>query len=219
MAEMVRVVLADDHPLIRSGLRSRLEEEPGISIVGEASHGDMAMRACQDLQPDVLVLDLNMPGPPATSIVSYVHVRCPEMRVLVLTAYDDDAYVRGLVAAGISGYVLKDEAPDALVDAVKSVANGGTWFSRAVVAKLVRQPDQARSGPHLTPREQELLDLLGRGWDNWRLANELHLSEQTVRNYLSRLYSKLGVQTRAGAIVWARDHGVEPRRNMPLNGN
>lgn len=219
MAETIQVILADDHPLIRSGLRSRLQEEPGIAIVGEASHGDMAMRQCQDLQPDVLVLDLNMPGPPATSIVSYVHVRCPEMRILILTAYDDDAYVRGLVSAGISGYVLKDEAPDALVDAVKSVANGGTWFSRAVVAKLVKQPDQIRSGPHLTPREQELLDLLGRGWDNWRLANELHLSEQTVRNYLSRLYSKLGVQTRAAAIVWARDHGLEPRRQMPLNGS
>jgi DNA-binding NarL/FixJ family response regulator len=219
VAEMIRVVLADDHPLIRSGLRSRLEEEAGIAVVSEASNGDMAMKSCQELQPDVLVLDLNMPGPPATSIVSFVHVRCPEMKILVLTAYDDDAYVRGLVAAGISGYVLKDEAPDALVDAVKSVANGGTWFSRAVVAKLIRPNEQVRTGPHLTPREKELLDLLGRGWDNWRLAHELNLSEQTIRNYLSRLYSKLGVQTRAGAIVWARDHDMNPQRSAPMLGD
>lgn len=219
MAEIIRVVLADDHPLIRSGLRTRLEEEPGLVVVGEVANSESAMQACQDQQPDVLVLDLNMPGPAATSVVAFAHEHCPTMKVLVLTAYDHDAYVRGLVGAGVSGYVLKDEAPDALVDAVRSVANGGTWFSRAVVKKLIQPREQQRPGPRLTPREQELLDLLGRGWDNWRLAQELHLSEQTVRNYLSRLYSKLGVQTRAGAIVWARDHGAYPRQPLSALGD
>jgi DNA-binding NarL/FixJ family response regulator len=115
------------------------------------------------------------------------------------------------VAAGISGYVLKDEAPDALIDAVRSVANGGTWFSRPLVAKLVRPVDSRTLGVRLTPRERELLGLLSQGLDNVNIANRLHLGEQTVRNYLSRLYGKLGVRTRAGAIVWARENAVTIR--------
>jgi len=177
------------------------------------------MKACQRLQPDVLVLDLNMPGPTALKIVEFVHQNCPVTRILILTAYDDDAYVRSLVNYGVAGYVLKDEAPDALVIAVKSVANGATWFSRAIVSKLIHPSEQLISGPRLTPREKELLELLGHGWDNWRIAHELHLSEQTVRNYLSRLYSKLGVQTRAGAIVWARDHDAFSRPGPSLFGD
>jgi DNA-binding NarL/FixJ family response regulator len=208
MAESIRVLLADDHPLIRDGLRARLEAEADIVVVGEAVNGEEAQRQCRDLQPDVLVLDLNMPGPSPTETMAYVHERCPRVRVLVLTAFDDDAYVRGLIAAGVAGYVLKDEAPDALVDAVRSVAHGGAWFSRVVAARLAHPPAAPAYGPAFTDRERDLLRLLARGWDNARIAAELGLGEQTVRNYLSRLYGKLGVQTRAEAIVWMRDHGV-----------
>ncbi len=161
---------------------------------------------CRQLHPDVLVLDLNMPGPSSATTVAYVGEHCPETAVLVLTAFDDDAYVRAMLAAGVAGYVLKDEAPDALVDAVRSVAHGGTWFSRAVVAALAHPSAEANLG--LSGRERELLGLLVQGWDNTRMAAELGLGEQTVRNYLSRLYSKLGVQTRAAAMVWAHDRGI-----------
>ena len=206
MAEPVRVVLADDHPLIRAGLRARLAGESDIVVVGEASNGREAQQACETMEVDVLVLDLNMPGPSAAATVAHVQEHCPNVRVLVLTAYDDDAYVRGLVAAGVSGYILKDEAPDALVHAVRTVAHGGASFSRSVVAVLAHAPGQHRPGnPSLSERERELLELLARGWDNAHLARELQLGEQTVRNYLSRLYSKLGVRTRSEAIVWARD--------------
>jgi len=155
----------------------------------------------------LLVLDLNMPGPPPTATMAFVQAHCPELRVLVLTAHGDDAYVRGMLAAGVAGYVLKDEAPDALVDAIRSVAHGGTWFSRSVVEVLM-QPDRpvTLGGLGLTHRERELLRLLARGWDNARISRELDLGEQTVRNYLSRLYGKLGVKTRAEAIVWAHKH-------------
>jgi DNA-binding NarL/FixJ family response regulator len=207
MPDTIRVVLADDHPLIRAGLRARLQEEPGISIVGEVADGDGVIVVCQERKPEVLVLDLNMPGPPATTIAATLGERLPDVKVLILTAYDDDAYVRGLLAAGISGYVLKDEAPDALVDAVRSVANGGSWFSRSLVKKLVRPAETKPYRARLTPRELELLALLSEGLDNIRIADRLNLGEQTVRNYLSRLYSKLGVRTRAEAIVWARDNG------------
>jgi DNA-binding NarL/FixJ family response regulator len=205
MTEQIRIVLADDHPLIRSGLRTRLEAEPDIVVVGEAADGNEVQQMCRDREFDVLVLDLRMPGPPATTTVRFVHEHRARVRVLVLTAYDDDAYVRGMLAAGVAGYVLKDEAPDALVQAVRSVAHGGTSFSQGVVAVLTHSTRSA-AGPALSEREQELLDLLTRGWDNARLAQELRLGEQTVRNYLSRLYGKLGVRTRSEAIVWARDH-------------
>lgn len=207
MPEPIRVVLADDHPLIRSGLRARLEAEPDLAVVGEAADGEEAQQRCRSVEAEVLVLDLNMPGPPPTATMAFVQAHCPELRVLVLTAHGDDAYVRGMLAAGVAGYVLKDEAPDALVDAIRSVAHGGTWFSRSVVEVLM-QPDRpvTLGGLALTHRERELLRLLARGWDNARISRELDLGEQTVRNYLSRLYGKLGVKTRAEAIVWAHKH-------------
>jgi DNA-binding NarL/FixJ family response regulator len=209
MSEPIRVLLADDHPVVRAGLRTTLESEPDIVVVGEATDGDQAQQHCRALQPDVLVLDLNMPGPPAPATVSFVQAHCPNVRVVVLTAYDDDAYVRGLIEAGVGGYVLKDEAPEALVQAVRSVVHGGTWFSQPVVTKFVRASARPpTTGPPLTERERQLLRLLAQGWDNARIAEESHLGEQTVRNYVSRLYGKLGVRTRAEAIVWARDHDV-----------
>lgn len=209
MSETIRVLLADDHPLIRAGLRSTLEIEPDIDVAGEASDGDDAQRQCATLHPDVLVLDLNMPGSTAVETLASVRDACPHTRVLMLTAYDDDAYVRGLVQAGAMGYVLKDEAPEALVQAVRSVAQGGTWFSQQVIARLVHPVAHDQHGfPSLTEREQQVMRLIAQGWDNARIAGELSLGEQTIRNYVSRLYGKIGVQTRAEAVVWARDHEI-----------
>jgi DNA-binding NarL/FixJ family response regulator len=207
MTEPLRVILADDHPFIREGLCSTLEAEPDIVVVGEAATGEGAQALCRELQPDIMVLDLNMPGPPATETVAYVHEHCPQVRVLVLTAYDDEPYIRGLVSAGVSGYILKDEAPDALVQAVRTVVLGGTWFSQSIIRKLTSGPRQGQSaGSDLTDREHQLLRLLVLGWDNARIARELNLGEQTVRNYLSRMYAKLGVQTRSETIAWAHEH-------------
>jgi DNA-binding NarL/FixJ family response regulator len=209
MSEQIHVLLADDHPVVRAGIRTTLEAETDIVVVGEAANGDEAQRLCSELQPDVLVLDLNMSGAPATATLAFAKTHCPRVRVVVLTAFDDEAYVQALIEAGVAGYVLKDEAPESLVAAVRSVVTGGTWFSQPVVTKLVRASTRAgAAGPSLTEREDQILRMLARGWDNARIAEEIHLGEQTVRNYASRLYGKLGVETRAEAIVWAHDHGV-----------
>jgi DNA-binding NarL/FixJ family response regulator len=206
MSESIHVLIADDHPLIRAGLCMALQTEPDIVVAGEASDGDEAQRKCADLQPDVLVLDLNMDGPPAVATLASVRELCPRTRVLILTAYDGDTYVRRLVHAGAMGYVLKDEVPEALVQAVRSVAQGGTWFSRPVVESLVHPKHDESDAPPLTERESQIMRLIAQGLDNARIAEELCLSEQTIRNYVSRLYGKIGVQTRAEAVVWGRDH-------------
>ena len=204
----IRVVLADDHPLIRAGLRASLTPEVDIALVSEATNGHDAQRLCREHRPDVLLLDLQMPGPPAAETVITVQQYCPAARVLMLTAHNEAVYVRGLVAAGVAGYVLKDEAPELLVDALRSVARGGTWFSRPVLTKLV-QPQAPGSPPQpsLTRRERQVLPLLAQGWDNGEIAATLNLTEQTVRNYVSRLYAKLAVSSRAQAIAWAQRHG------------
>lgn len=201
----IRVLLADDHPLVRSGIRATLADEADIDVVGEAANGADVQVLCQELRPDLLLLDLSMPGPSPLETIACVHQLSPETRVLVLTAYDDDAWVRSVIGVGVDGYLLKEEATEALVRAVFSVVRGDTWFSRMVMQKVVgtlSAPDAA-----FTPREVELLAGIGRGWDNRRLALEFDLAEQTVRNYISKIYEKLGVRSRAEAVVWARKHG------------
>jgi DNA-binding NarL/FixJ family response regulator len=212
MTDTIRILLADDHPLVRAGIRATLGVEKGLALVGEATNGHEVEPLCQELKPDILLLDLNMPGPSSVDIVTSLLKNCPEVKVLVLTAYDDEIYLRSVVAAGAVGYVLKDEAPEALVRAIQTVVKGDTWFSRPILEKLVRErggpaPEKAEA---LNERERQLLKMIAQGWDNARIASELNLAEQTVRNYVSRLYVKLGVSSRAEAIVWAHEHLRSP---------
>ncbi len=210
MAGPIRVLLADDHPLVRTGLRATLTTEPNIALVGEVADSYDIQRLCQELEPDLLLLDVRMPGPPAPQTVAYLQAHAPSVRVLVLSAYDDDVYVHSLVAAGAAGYVLKDEAREVLIHAIHSVIQGGAWFSRSVVTKLIKPAvlDKAEQ-LSLSDRERAILRLLAQGWDNTRIAARLNLADQTVRNYVSNLYSKLGVNSRAEARAWAREHGLD----------
>lgn len=211
MTVPIRVLLADDHPLVRAGLRAILAVNPDIVLVGEAITGDEVRHLSGDLHPDVLVLDLSMPGPPATETVAHIRAHWPTLQIVILTAHDAAIHARELVALGVAGYVLKDDPLDAVVQAIRAVAAGGTWFSRSIMAKLV--PGQSivpseEALPALTARERQLLRLLIGGWDTSRLAVTLGVTEQTLRNYLSRLYDKLGVHTRAEATAWAHHHGL-----------
>jgi len=206
---MIRVVIADDHPIVRQGLRALLADEPEIAVVGEATSGDEVREACLTLQPDVLLLDLSMPGPPAADTVSSLRWHSPAIQVVMLTAHRDEAAVRELVSLGVGGYVLKDDEPETVAETIAAVVRGGTWFSPEVMEALVQRPGSITSkgpAPHLTSRETELLALVKKGWDNKHIASELSLGEQSVRNYFSTLYGKLGVTSRAEAVVWTHEH-------------
>lgn len=205
----IRVLVADDHPLFRAGLRAILAGEPDMSLMGEAACGEEAQRLAESLTPDVLLLDLSMPGPPARETVRFIQTHVPSTSVVILTAYQDPAALQELIGLGARGYVLKDEPVEMVAEAVRAVALGGIWLSRQVMPELLQdRPDETGAGvePWLTSREWQILSLLDQGWDNRHIGDELHLSEQTVRNYLRDIYAKLGVHSRTEALVWLRNH-------------
>jgi len=214
----IRVLLSDDHPAIRAGIRGALEEAADIAVVGEAGDGQEALRLVEALQPDVLLLDCRLPGLDGVAVAAVVRARGLPARVLALSAYDDDLYVSGMLGAGAAGYLLKEEALETVAAAVRAVANGQEWYSQAVMARVAAwargETPTTAIATGLTGRELEVLRLLAKGWDNLRIAEELHLSEGTVKNHVTSIYDKLNVHSRAEAVAWAWQHGVmeETRR-------
>jgi DNA-binding NarL/FixJ family response regulator len=196
----IRVLLADDHPFIRSGIRAELAEEDDILVVGEAGSADEVMARCPELWLDVLVLDLSMPGPPPRETVAFLKQHCPDLKILVLTAYQEEPYIRGLVALGVKGYVLKDEATEALVDAIHAVQRGDTWFSQSVLEKL-SSGAQKVGEMALTTRELEILKLLRQGLTNKEIAYQLRIAERTVRFHVENLLEKLQARNRPEAVA------------------
>ncbi len=199
MESQIRVLLADDHPLIREGIGNTLLKNESLSLAGVATNGYEIAELAAELQPDVLLLDLHMPGPPPLETVSALRKDYPRTRVLVLSAYDDLVSVRALLRAGVSGYVLKDEAIETLVQAINTVVRGGIWFSQAVAQQLA----QPVNVPEFTERELDVLNILARGASNDRIANILMVTERTVRFHLKNIYRKINVHSRGEAIVWA----------------
>ncbi len=207
MPAPIRVLLADDHALIRAGLRALLLGEPDLTLVGEATTGDEVRERCAALRPDVLLLDLQMPGPPATATVPWLRAHCPATRVIVLTAHREDAWVRGLLDLGAAGYVLKDDALDAIPQAVRAVAAGGSWVSPAVLPALLRPPADA-DAEALTPREHEVLALVAGGRTSKEIGAALGIGTRTAEFHVKNLLAKLGARTRAEALHRAHQHGV-----------
>jgi DNA-binding NarL/FixJ family response regulator len=200
----IRVLLADDHPIVRSGMCQLLARADDIMIVGETGRGDEALSLVNSLNPDVLVLDMEMPGKTGAEVARELQAAGSPVRVLVLSAYDDEAYIMGLLENGAAGYLTKDEALDHLVDAVRGVAHGEEgWYSRRAAARIASAVRRQPTDPvALTEREQEVLNLAAEGWTNRRIAQELFISERTVRFHLTHAYDKLGVSNRAEAIHW-----------------
>ena len=207
----IRVLIADDHPIVRAGVRGELARHADIEVVGEATNGDEAAQLSETLQPDVLVLDIEMPGLKAMEVIEHALVLSTPVRVLILTAHDDIDNVHDMLEAGATGYLLKDEAPEVIADAVRAVAEGKTWLSDEVAQLLARyaadEAQQPQSMP-LSDRELEVLRLVAAGQTNRETGATLYISERTVRFHLRSIYDKLGVNSRAEAAVWAVKHGL-----------
>jgi two-component system, NarL family, response regulator NreC len=206
----IRVLIADDHPLIRTALRGTLAPAADLDVIGEASNGNETLQRSQQLRPDVLLLDLSMPGASALDIVVGLHRTMPATRILVLTAFDDDAYIRPLMNAGIQGYLLKDEAPDGIVQAIRTVAQGLHWFSPVVLADLTGQVGGA-SSVHLRglhPDEQPLLWAVIEAWDAPRIASMLDVPVEDVKELIESLCQKLAVKNQTELVAWAQRLGI-----------
>ncbi|MDX9991423.1 MAG: response regulator transcription factor [Anaerolineales bacterium] len=204
---ITKTLLADDHALIRAGLRNALASLPGLAIVGEVGNGPDMLKALETLQPDLLVMDVNMPEFEPVTVAQHIRAAYPQIKILVVSAYDDEAYVVGLLAAGVDGYHLKDQPLADLELAVQRILGGGRWISDPLVNRLVNQ--QARiveSPPALTRRQRELLYLLTQGYNNQKIAWEMDLSVKTVENHLTALYRAIQVESRLEANLYAGKH-------------
>ncbi|MGA5557104.1 response regulator [Streptomyces lavendulocolor] len=197
---MIRVLICDDHAVVRAGLLALLASAPGIEVVGEAAGGEEAVATAAKLAPDVVLMDLQL-GPGIDGVEATRRIASPDVRVLVLTTYDTDADVTRAIGAGATGYLLKAERPEELFAAIRAAAQGRTTLS----APVARRAASAPAAPALTDRERDILGQLARGLGNREIARALFISEATVKTHLGRIYTKLGVDTRAGAVAVAKE--------------
>jgi DNA-binding NarL/FixJ family response regulator len=203
----IRVLLADDHPMMRAGIRAVLDEAPDIEVVGEAENGLQAQELIQKFHPDILLLDVVMPGPRPAELEAWVRTHSPDTTTLVLTAHDRDAYLVEMMAAGVKGFVTKEEASAKLVDAIRHVYKGESTFSGEQFVRARRWREEVGDRwNRLTERERELLRLLGSGLDNAAIADKLEVTTKTVEYHITNILSKLNVASRLEAVVWVRDH-------------
>jgi DNA-binding NarL/FixJ family response regulator len=213
---MIRVLVADDHALIRSGLAGMLGAQPDITIVGEVSDGAEAVRATAELTPDVVMMDIRLPRMDGIEATRRITRRPDAPHVLVLTTFDLDEYVYDALHAGAAGFLLKDAPPGQLAEAVRTVAAGDALLAPAVTRRLItrylRVPPPsaaaARATGRLTERELEVLRLVARGLSNAELADRLHLSDATVKTHVSRVLTKLDLRDRVQAVVYAYEQGL-----------
>lgn len=206
--EPIRVLLADDHPVVRRGLAELLASMEGIVVVAEAGNGKEAMREAAIARPDVAIMDLRMPEVDGVQATRELLRRQPSVAVLVLTMFDEDKLVEDAIAAGARGYLLKGAEQEAIERAIRVVAGGDSVFSRDVIDKVLEARHHREPFESLTAREREVLELVARGMSNTVIAHRLSLAPKTVNNHISSVFAKLGVATRAEAIVMGRDAGL-----------
>jgi len=208
----IKVVLVDDHPLVLDGIRARLEEEPGISVVGEACNGQQAVDKAQALHPDVILMDVSMPVMNGFEATRTLREICPEVRVLILSMHDNREYILQLIQSGAAGYILKDVSSEEMVKAIETVHQGGTYFSSGASQTLFSRFDEPAAASQdsgvLTRRELMVLKLLAGGRNNKEIARELDISVRTVETHRQNIKSKLNIQTAAGLVRYAIEHNL-----------
>jgi DNA-binding NarL/FixJ family response regulator len=210
MPEPIRVLIVDDHAVVREGLRSFLELQDGIAVVGEAADGAEGVEAAERLRPEVVLMDLVMPEMDGVEAMRRLRERVPRARVIVLTSFLDDERLLPAIRAGAAGYLLKDAQPQELARAIRTAHQGEALIDPAVAARLV---DALATGERddryeeLTPRERQVLELIGHGYSNKRIALELGAAEKTIKNHVSRVLAKLGVADRTQAALYANRVG------------
>ena len=212
MSDSIRILVADDHPIVRDGLVAILSTQPDFEVVGEAGNGPEAIERATTLQPDVMLLDLEMPELDGVEVLRRLAQSNPEVRVIVFTAFDTDERILGAVQAGAQGYLLKGAPRKELFEAVRVVHAGGSLLQPVVASKLLRQVShQSQAVPTvdaLTPREVEVLRLLAQGLQNKEIAAQLVISERTVKFHVSSIMSKLGAGNRTEAVTLAAQQGL-----------
>jgi DNA-binding NarL/FixJ family response regulator len=205
---VIRILLADDHAVVRQGLRMFLGLDPELEVVGEAENGEVAVARARELRPDVVLMDLVMPVKDGITAIGEIRAELPDTEVIALTSVLEDASVVGAVKAGAIGYLLKDTQSDELRRAIKAAAAGQVQLSPAAAARLMREVRTPESVEALTQRESEVLRALARGLANKEIGRLLEISEKTVKTHVSSVLAKLGVQSRTQAALYAAQHGL-----------
>ncbi|HEX6478056.1 MAG TPA: response regulator transcription factor [Ktedonobacteraceae bacterium] len=213
----IRIVIVDDHSVVRRGLRMFLKQDPELEVVGEAANGDEAVRLVRQLQPDIVLMDLLMPVMDGIAATALIRRELPDTEVIALTSVLEDASVVGAVRAGAIGYLLKDTDADALCRAIKAAAAGQVQLTPQAAARLMQVVSAPDSPEELTERETEVLRLLAQGQANKQIAQALHIAEKTVKVHVSNILSKLSVQSRTQATLYAIRIGLASA-NSPAQG-
>ena len=206
----IRILIADDHPVVRSGIQNELSKIPEFEVVGEAQDGDEALQLTDELQPDILLLDVRMPGMRPAKVLEKAKTEGWNCRVLILTAYDDTPTILGMLRGGADGYLLKDEEMGVIAEAIHAVFEGETWLSPSIsrrVKRLMEEGNDKLLGKQLTDREIEVVALVVEGLTNKQIGERLGISERTVEFHVSNIIEKLGAKSRVDIAVFATDWG------------
>jgi len=207
-SQEISVVIADDHPIVREGLKTLLEAEDDLTVLAEAADAEEALRKVKAYKPDVLVIDLVMPGPSSIDSMPAFREANENTRVMVLTMQSDPTYARAALRAGASGYMVKEAAQTTLVEAIREVAAGKTYVAPELGARLAREPEEAGPPGGLSEREAEVLGLVALGHTNKEIGDRLFVSARTVEAHRAHLQQKLNFETRAELVAYALDHGL-----------
>lgn len=210
----IRILLADDHGVMRAGLAALLKTEPQVEVIGEASDGEEALRLASETQPDILLLDIGMPGMDGIEVTLQLKKRTPQVKVLILSVYEDESMLREAIKAGASGYIIKRAVEDELTSAIRAVARGDLYIHPGITHLLLKNMAPAEPQPasleSLTPREREVFDCIIQGFTNRQVAETLSISVRTVEGHRASLLAKLGLKNRLELVRFAEQNGLLP---------